>query len=273
MPIILAWKRATTLPVEADTLRPDALKGLSAGDASRLRMLVGNEWVEVGDLFEIEGDASDEIIHISGDLRCLKRLGMGMISGSMHIHGDVGEHLGRGMTGGTILVHGSAGDGAGMAMKGGWIHIRGDAGHRLGAAEPGRHIGMRDGVILVHGSIGDDAGSLMRRGLIAVSGTVGVNAGRGMIAGSIFAFGPVGIGLGLGMKRGTLAVFGGNSPPIGPSFAPGGRDCPPFVTIYLKQLRGWEFPVPESAFAGTFSRYNGDRIEGGQGEILVSSAP
>ena len=89
-----------------------------------------------------------------------------------------------------------------------------------------------------------------------------------MVAGSLFAFGEVGASIGTGMKRGTIALFGSGSPRIGPGFAASGRDRPTFVTIYLRQLREWGFPVPEAAFAGTLSRYNGDRAERGQGEIL-----
>ena len=43
----------------------------------------------------------------------------------------------------------------------------------------------------------------------------------------------------------------------------------PFVTIYLKWLREQGFPIPESAYSGTFRRYNGDVIERGQGEVLI----
>ena len=114
----------------------------------------------------------------------------------------------------------------------------------------------------------------MRRGLIAVSGRAGDDLGRAMIAGSIFAFGPLGARVGAGMRRGTLALFGVPDPAdpgLLPTFAASGRYRPPVLTLYLKKLREWGFPVPDPAFSGTFVRYNGDLVEHGRGEILVWS--
>ncbi len=133
---------------------------------------------------------------------------------------------------------------------------------------------MRDGLILVEGDIGDDAGLAMRRGLIAVSGRSGDDLGRAMIAGSIFAFGPIGGRVGAGMRRGTIALFGVPDPAdpgLLPTFAASGRYRPPVLTVFLKRLSEWGFPVPAPAFSGTFARYNGDLVEHGQGEILVWS--
>ena len=70
------------------------------------------------------------------------------------------------------------------------------------------------------------------------------------------------------MKRGTLALFG-PSPRLLPTFAASGRDRPPFLTVYLRKLREWGVPVPDPAFSGPVLRYNGDRAERGQGEILL----
>jgi formylmethanofuran dehydrogenase subunit C len=133
---------------------------------------------------------------------------------------------------------------------------------------------MREGVILVEGSVGDDVGLAMRRGLIAITGAAGDGLGRAMIAGSIFTFGTVGHLAGAGMKRGTLALFGlpdPSNPDLLPTFAPSGRSRPPFVTLYLRRLRQWGFPVPEPAFSGMLERYNGDLVERGQGEVLIGS--
>jgi formylmethanofuran dehydrogenase subunit C len=105
--------------------------------------------------------------------------------------------------------------------------------------------------------------------LIAISGRAGDGLGRAMIAGSVFAFGSVGLRPGAGMKRGTLALFGAAAPELLPSFLPSGRYRPPFATLYLRQLGAWGFPVPDPAFSGTFERYNGDRVEAGQGEVLL----
>jgi formylmethanofuran dehydrogenase subunit C len=269
MPLCLQWIGATTWPVEAEGLRPDALSARAAAEVARLRVPVGNAAAEVGELFRVEGDGADGRLEFEGDLRHVRRLGAAMASGTLSVRGDVGPHLGAGMTGGTIEVAGSAGAWAAAEMRGGLVRIRGTAGDLLGAAEPGSRLGMRDGVILVEGDVGDDAGLAMRRGLIAVSGRAGAGLGRAMIAGSAFAFGPVGPHPGAGMKRGTLALFGATATELLPSFLPSGRYRPPFVTLYLRQLRAWGFPVPDPAFAGTFRRYNGDRVERGQGEVLI----
>jgi formylmethanofuran dehydrogenase subunit C len=274
MPVLLEWRGATRLPVEAEGLTPEALAPLSAAELARWPLKVGNASMALGELFRIEGSYDIDQLVLAGDLRQVRRLGVGMTTGTLTIRGDVGEELGAGMSGGMIDVEGNVGDRAGAAMRGGLLRIRGDAGDFLGAADPGSRSGMREGVILVEGSVGDDAGLAMRRGLIAISGAAGDGLGRAFIAGSIFAFGAVGRLAGAGMKRGTLALFGlpdPSNPDLLPTFAPSGRSRPPFVTLYLRQLRQWGFPVPERVFSGMLERYNGDLVERGQGEVLIAS--
>ena len=132
---------------------------------------------------------------------------------------------------------------------------------------------MRGGVILVDGDVGLDVGLAMRRGLTAVGGRLGRGAGRGMVAGSIFGFGPVDRAAGSGMKRGTLAFLGLDEPELLPTFEPSGHLRPHFLTIYLRELRALGFPVPEAAFSSPIRRYNGDRVVGGIGEVLVVGHP
>jgi formylmethanofuran dehydrogenase subunit C len=272
MPMSLLWRDATRLPVEAEGLRPNTLAALPATEAARQTVAVGNGSAELGELFRIEVDGDDGHLAIEGDLRHVHRIGEAMASGRLTIRGDVGAGLGVAMSGGQIDVEGSVGDWAGAEMRGGRLHVRGSAGRFLGSALPGSRLGMREGAILVEGSIGDDAGLAMRRGLIAVSGPAGDDLGHGMVAGSVFAFGPIGPRAGAGMKRGTLALFGRDDPSasrLPPTFVPSGRARPPFLTIYLRQLARWGFPVPEAAFSGTVERYNGDLAVQGQGEALV----
>jgi len=76
------------------------------------------------------------------------------------------------------------------------------------------------------------------------------------------------------MKRGTLAFFGlddPDEPGLLPSFEPSGTLRPHVLTIYLRELRALGFPVPEAAFAAPIRRYNGDRVVGGLGEVLVAA--
>ena len=268
MPLTLTWTAATPLPVDAGDLRPDALAGLSAGEVARRRVLAGNAPAEVGELFRIEGALDDGHLILEGDLRTLRWIGARMATGALTVRGDAGPELGAQMAGGSIEVFGAVGDGACAGMSGGLARLHGPAGDGLGGAMPGARKGMRAGVILVDGPIGAGAGLAMRRGLIAVAGAAGPGLGRGLIAGSIFAFGPVGPRAGAGMKRGTLALLGVEGvAELLPTFRHACRYRPPIATLYLRRLRAWGFPVPERAFSGSFERYNGDLIEGGQGEV------
>jgi len=269
MPLTLEWKGPIGRPVDGEGLRPETMAG-AAREVARLPVPAGNATAELGELFRVEGDGSDGHLIFEGDLRPVRGLASGMAWGRVELRGEAGPRLASGMLGGSVEVEGSAGAWAGAEMRGGLLRIRGDAGERLGAALPGSRVGMRDGVILVDGGAGPDAGLALRRGTIAVGGRLGLGAGRGMVAGSIFGFGPVDRGAGAGMKRGTLALFGLDGPELLPSFEPSGTLRPDFLTIYLRELRVLGFPVPEAAFAAPIRRYNGDRVVGGRGEVLVA---
>lgn len=273
MPLTLSWTNATTLPVASDALRADRLAGLSASEAAALPARIGNQPATLGDLFRIEGDSGDGPVRLEGDLRHVRGIGSGMSSGSLMIEGDVGPSLGAAMTGGSITLIGSASAWAGAEMRGGCLHIRGSTADYLGAAEPGSRRGMRDGMILVEGSVGSEVGLAMRRGLIAVTGPSGPGLGRGMIAGTILSLGSVGRLAGSGMKRGTLALIdpGPDFEPLA-TFAASGRYRFPFLAVYLRTLRDQGFPIPPGLESRAFDRYNGDLLDGGQGEILTLAA-
>lgn len=274
MPLTLRWRASTNLPVDGSPLKPETLRERASADAARVVLRVGNATAELGELFDISGDAADEVLIIEGDLQHIHKLARGMTRGSLIVRGEVGRQVGAEMAGGSILVEGSCGDWAGAEMGGGMLRIRGDAGSFPGAAYPGSRIGMREGVILVDGSAGVDVGLMMRRGLIAVGGSVGAGMGRNMIAGTIVAGGRVGPALGVGMKRGTLALIAGGEDAergVSPTFAFAGRMRLPFWTIYARQLADWGFLGPKLMPPGPFDRYNGDLANGGQGEILIAA--
>lgn len=273
MPLILRWRASTTLPVDGSPLKPETFQGRALADAARLSLRVGNATVELGELFDVEGDAADEVLIIEGDLQHIHKLGRGMASGSLTVRGDLGHQAGAEMAGGSIVVEGSCGDWAGAEARGGTLRIRGDVGSFLGAAYPGSRLGMREGLILVDGSAGSDVGLMMRRGLIGVGGSVGSGMGRNMIAGTIVTRGGVGRGLGVGMKRGTLVLAMDRESAeraVSSTFAFTGRARLPFWAIYAKRLLDWGFPVPEMMPSSEFARYNGDLANGGQGEILIA---
>lgn len=272
MPLTLHRTDATPLPVESDALRADALAGLSPSEVASLPARIGRDQATLGDLFRIEGNEDGDSIILEGDLRQVRRIGAGMSSGSLTIRGDVGPYVAEGMSGGSITVDGSASHWAGAEMSGGILHIRGSAGDSLGAAQPGSRRGMRDGLIVVDGPVGTDAGLSMRRGLIALGGASGDGLGRGMIAGTIVSLGTVGRRAASGMKRGTLVLVGpGRGFEPSPTFAPAGQFQVPVLAIYLKALRDRGFPVPTGLEDRPFGRYNGDLLDGGQGEILALS--
>src|ERR1700680_733416 len=108
--LLLKYKSATTIPVEAECLTPDNLAGKSAAEIAFLPVQHGNAPAPLGDFFSVEGAAGGGEALIEGDCSRVKWIGAGMASGRITVRGDVGMHLGSGMTGGEIHVHGRAGD-------------------------------------------------------------------------------------------------------------------------------------------------------------------
>jgi formylmethanofuran dehydrogenase subunit C len=264
--ITLRLKQQFTVPLEAETITPDAFLTRSLADVERLPVLHGNAEAHVGDFFSVTGTA-DETIRLEGDLTRVKYIGKEMTCGRIEIHGDTGMHLGAEMRDGAIVVHGDVGDWAGAEMRGGLLRVTGRAGHLLGAAYRGSPKGMRGGTILVEGSVGNEVGCAMRRGLIVVGGDAGDFAGVMMLAGTVIVFGSLGLRPGAGMKRGTIVTL--TTPTLLPTFK---FDCeyrPTWLGVYLHRLREWGFPVPAAISNGAYRRYSGDFTELGKGEILA----
>ncbi len=269
MPLTISWSAATMGPVVADALRPDHLAGLDPEAIAKLCLPVGNQTVPLGDLARISGSAEDASVVIEGDLRALHDLGSGMTRGQLTVRGDVASRLGVNLRGGEIDCLGSAGAWAGAGMSGGTLRIRGQAGDFTGAALPGARTGMKGGVILVDGPAGNDVGTAMRRGWIILRASAGDRLGRKLIAGSLFVLGRLAGPPGEGMKRGTIALFD-PSATLAPGFRVACRDRPPFLALYLRQLREWGVAIPGLTTATpAVTRHRGDVLEGGQGEILV----
>ena len=179
MPMTLRWQQATSLAVEAECLRPETMSGLSAVEAARLPVRVGNATAEVGDLFRVEGDRGAMAGWCS---RAISRMSGG--SGRGWASGIADDPGGRRVAsrGGDDRRH-DRGRGEGRRLGGRRDAGRDDRDPRGRAATAwarpirGAGMGMRDGLILVEGMSADDAGLAMRRGLIAVSGTVGRRPG------------------------------------------------------------------------------------------------
>jgi formylmethanofuran dehydrogenase subunit C len=267
--ISLVARSAVQVPVEAESITPQAFMGKSVSEIEALPVIQGNAAARLGDFFQVSGE-TDGIVRLAGDCSRVKYVGKGMTAGRIEVEGDIGMHLGAEMRGGEIDVRGSVGDWAGAEMRGGVLRVSGNAGHLLGAAYRGSAKGMRGGTILVAGAAGNEVGCAMRRGLIAV-GAAGDFAGVMMLAGSIFVFGRLGIRPGAGMKRGSLVVAtrDGDGPRLLPTFR---FDCeyrPPWLPLYARQLRALGFPLPEGLAGTPCRRYSGDFTELGRGEILV----
>lgn len=264
--LLLKYHGTTTIPVEAEVITPDVLADKSPAEIAALPVQHGNAQAPLGEFFSVEGDASDRDVVVEGDCGRVKWLGAGMRTGRLTIRGNAGMHVGSEMTGGTLHVYGNVGDWPGAEMRGGLLHVHGDAGHLAGAGYRGSRLGMRGGALLIDGKAGNEVGAGMRRGLVCVGGDTGDFTGVGLIAGSVFVFGQPGIRTGANMKRGTIALF--NPSALLPTFR---YDCvyrPPFMHVYLRQLRQWDFAPAERYAVGSYRRFSGDLVALGKGEVL-----
>jgi formylmethanofuran dehydrogenase subunit C len=268
--LTLTLREAPVAPLNAEALSPGRLAGLSQAEIERLELRHGNRRAPLAELFTVSG-AGDEDVRVAGDLARVAGLGTGMSGGRLTVDGSAGPHTGAGMRDGELTVEGDAGDWAGAEMQGGRLVVRGSAGRRLGGAYAGTRAGMRGGEILVHGDAGEDAGAGLRRGLIAVAGRVGAAAGLSALAGTIVAFGAVGAHPGAGMRRASIVAM--TTTPLLPTYAPACTYRPPFLRLCLRRLRALGLPVTDDQIEGRYTRWSGDGVELGRGEILILEPP
>ncbi len=270
MAVTLSLREPVRIPVEVDGILPERLCGLSTDLIRRLPVTQGNARLELGELFAVTGSCDgDQSLVWDGDLQAVKRIGEGMSSGSIVIHGAAGMHLGAGMTAGSIEVSGNVSDWAGAEMKGGLIRVHGSAGDCAGGAYRGSICGMSGGEILIDGDAGDEVGRVMRRGLIAIAGSCGQFCGSKMIAGNIFVGGHMGGRPGAGMKRGAIGVFGGLEADLLPTFELAGKVRPLFLQPFARRLRAGGMESLARPMQSRLERWCGDRLTIGLGEILV----
>jgi formylmethanofuran dehydrogenase subunit C len=264
--LTLTMRAAPAAPVLAEALCPDRLAGLGRAEIERLELWHGNRRTAVGELFAVSGAGADDV-RVDGDLARLAGLGAGMAGGRLTLAGAAGPHAGADMQGGELVVEGDAGDWAGAGMRGGRLVVRGSAGRRLGGAYAGSRAGMRGGEIIVHGDAGEEAGAGLRRGLIAVAGRVGEAAGLGALAGTIVALGALGARPGAGMRRASIVAT--TTAGLLPTYLPACTYRPPFVRLCLRRLRELGLPVTDEQIEGPYTRWSGDGLELGRGEILI----
>jgi formylmethanofuran dehydrogenase subunit C len=262
----LTLKEQPPVPLEAESLSPDVTAALALDAVCALPVYLGKRPHRVGDFFEVDGAAGDEL-EIRGDARKVKWIGRGMTRGRISIVGNAGMHLGAYMQGGAIEVSGNVSDWLGAEMSGGRIHVRGNAGGQVGAAYRGSITGMRGGTILIEGSAGLEVGMRMRRGMIAVGGPVRDFAGLEMKGGTIVLRSGAELRTGAWISRGTIISL----TPIRllPTFSYACAYNPTFLRLYARHLSTLGFIIPCEERDGAYERYTGDTAVPGKGEILV----
>lgn len=258
-PITLRCRAPLPEGTDVSALRP----GMTRAELERALIVVEGCPYPAADLFELRGIDGSHLV-FDGDCRALRRLGAGMATGNLTVHGDAGDEVGLDMSGGAIHVQGNAGRLAGAQMRGGLIDIAGDCGDCAGGALAGARQGMRGGLLHVHGNAGDRTGEGMRRGVLLVDGDTGDFAGARMLAGTLILGGSVGAHAGFGLKRGTLLLCHHRARMPG-YFNDCGAHEFAFLTLLSRALAD-RLDLPA---APLWRRWCGDLAEGGHGEILV----
>ena len=269
MPLRLALRAKTTVPLEVEGITPDAVRGRSLAEIEKLEVFEGNVKTPLAEFFAVSGDANDEVHEWEGELSGVHWMGAKMSRAGSWSQGNAGRHVGSEMRGGEIHVLGNASDWVGGEMHGGLIHVRGKAGHLVGAAYRGSAKGMTKGTILIGGEAGNEIGHSMRRGLIAIGGSIGDLAGINMLAGSIFVFGDSGIRHGAGMKRRHHRVSRQDRAAHLPTFRRACRYRPEIMPLLYRHLRRLDFAASDELLSAEYELYNGDFLAGGRGELLI----
>ena len=243
---------------------------LKADKANKLTLPIGKNKVEIGELFNISGNFSNEDIVIENSTTKLDYIGHQLPEKfSLNIDGDCGHYAGAELAGGKLIINGSSSDYTACAMNKGMVEVKQNTGGYSGSAYAGHKRGMTGGTLLVHGNSGDFTGDLMRRGIIMVSGNIGDYCGSRMIAGTITNLGTVGKQVGVGMRRGTL-LFPELPQEMSTSFSNCGRHNLGYLTLLLHELRRHDSQFKSlHSMRRRVQKYMGDLSVGGLGEILI----
>jgi formylmethanofuran dehydrogenase subunit C len=254
--------------LDLSPLVPQNLAGKTVAEVASIELHTTRVRVTAGDVFGIrEGDS--HTILIEGGSARFDRVGMGLVSGSIRVDGEVGVEAGRLMSGGQLIIRGDAGPFAGSGMKGGTLDIEGDAGERLGGPLSGETVGMSGGLLHVRGDAGARAGDRLRRGFILIEGRAGAYAGSRMIAGTLAIGGEAGDLPGYLMGRGSILLGRGAT-----LFSPTFGDCGEHDLVAARLIA--DYVTHASAklarlFRRPLRRLAGDLAALGKGEILLPS--
>jgi formylmethanofuran dehydrogenase subunit C len=265
-PLTFSLREAPSQRLDLSPLIPQNLTGKTVAEIERIEVGTTRIGVAVGDVFRIREGDPDTLV-IEGGAERFDRVGMGMISGSIQVEGQVGVQAGRLMSGGHLTVRGNAGPFAGSAMKGGTLDIEGAAGERLGGPLSGETVGMSGGILHVRGDVGARAGDRLRRGFILIEGRAGDYAGSRMIAGTLAIGGEAGDLPGYLMGRGSILLGRGAS-----LFSPSFGDCGEHDLVAARLLANYIDQVSVELGAllrRPLRRLAGDLAALGKGEILL----
>ena len=275
-PLILRLKMCPQKTVkcllDCSPLTPNKLAKLSISEILVLKIAQGNVTKTVGELFEVSGEDTQNIIfeNTGNHAVDLIKIGANMTTGNITIHGNAGAYCGIGLQGGSIHCHGNTADFAACNLTGGLLTIDGDTGDFLGGATAGLRKGMRGGTVIVKGSAGDRVGDQMRRGLILIEGNAGDYCGSRMIAGTIGVLGHVGKYAGFSMQRGTLLFA--KKPTLQADLHASMQNCGthtlPFLSLMLKSFKQYS-TLFSTLNLQRVQRYVGDAATNGNGEILI----
>ena len=249
--VTLAPKEQFNISIEAETITPDNFAGKSAQDIGAQIAYKGNTPQPLSELFDItvdgSADAADDVkIEINGNVPRVKRIGEGMTAGRIMINGNVDMRCGAKMRGGHITINGDADSWVGQEMRGGEIYVQGNAAYYVGAGYRGESCGMRGGKITVFGNAKDFVGEHMCGGEIIIKGNAGIMPGLSNKGGKIMIEGDTSMP-GSEMTKGTIIVKGKVT-----------EMMPVFQKEGIEPVEGVEF-----------SKYTGDVIVGGKGELFV----
>lgn len=274
MPLVLTPSTTADdgpLSINLEGIAPDRVADLSRQSIERLPVLADGRPCPLGELFAVEGDATDGHIECVGDFSRVHRLGAAMASGRIMVRGNVGRHAGEAMSGGRLTVAGDVGDWLAAGMTGGEVLVEGNAGDNAAAALPGDDLGVRGGIIVINGDAGCLAGTRMRRGLLGIGGCCGEAAAFELRAGTVLVAGRVGRRPGMGMRRGSLIALSA-IPDVPPTFSRGAAWSPTILPLLAGRLARAGFRAtagrPADAFGGVWQHWHGDLLTGGRGEIF-----
>lgn len=267
-PLTLTLKTAPPERLDLSDILPETLRGLGHDRIRALPIGTTRTGVTVGDVFDVTGEAGDDLVFEGGSNR-FDNVGRSLKAGGIRVAGDVGAYCGRGMKGGRIVVEGSlTGPYGATMMTGGTILVEGDAADATAGSVPGAMHGMAGGLLVIGGSAGDYLGDRMRRGVVAVRGATGRAAGARMVGGTIVAA-SLGARAGRSMKRGTLIA--GACEGMEPTFVSAGD----YDHVFLAILRKWLLAEASAKVADLVPararRWRGDMAGLGKGEIIVAA--